>query len=274
MSNKLWPTVTKQNHFVDVESGLYSLFMCNGSNLISPAPKAERLHSALTRRSVAHRGGGFSLCATMSASKVKIEIGQRFGRLVVLEPSFRSKNNSRTFLCQCDCGNKTVAIAAFLPRGMKKSCGCLKIETSILNGKKGFKHGRTKYNSPTYSTWISMRSRCAEDSTGCHWKSYGAKGIMVCEQWNSFENFLSDMGERPQGKTIDRINPNGNYEPSNCRWATPKQQIRNRSKVKTLTMGTETRPLMEWSEITGIKYTTINERLKHGWSVERSLSYV
>lgn len=91
------------------------------------------------------------------------------------------------------------------------------------------RHGQAKARTRTYRTWYSMRNRCNNPSNR-NYRLYGGRGITVCERWDLFENFLADMGERPEGRSIDRIDPDGNYEPSNCRWATPKEQIHNRRK--------------------------------------------
>lgn len=99
----------------------------------------------------------------------------------------------------------------------------------IIHGHRG--HG-SGVRTPTYNTWRAMIYRCTQKSHIAY-KNYGGRGIKVCDEWRKFSNFLRDMGERPQNKTLDRIDPNGNYEPSNCRWATPKQQARNKRKKKS-----------------------------------------
>lgn len=130
------------------------------------------------------------------------------------------------------------------------------------------KHG--KCYTATYKSWQSMKGRCKNPNNPAYSK-YGAKGIKVCARWNDFENFYSDMGNRPQGSSIDRINSNGNYEPSNCRWADRQTQNMNRNNVrrhKGLT-------IREWSELTGIKSKTIRARLNdYKWSWERAIKNV
>ena len=150
--------------------------------------------------------------------------GKRFGRLVVRHRVANSKHGHARWLCQCDCGETAENYAGDLRRDHVKSCGCLVLE-SITH------HGQATRDgcSPAYYSWKGMRERCSNPK--CHaWKYYGGRGIAVCNRWlNSFENFLADMGERPDGLTLDRYPDNdGNYEPGNCRWATPKQQANNR----------------------------------------------
>lgn len=159
-------------------------------------------------------------------------IGKRFSRLVVLalEPSIDGQNKSR-WLCQCDCGNKTIVIGSNLGVGTF-SCGCLQADLAPL---RGVKHGHGgdnngKGKSREYNSWCGMKQRCSWPKHS-RWKHYGGRGISVCQRWqDSFVNFLADMGPRPPNTSLNRINNDGNYEPSNCNWATPSQQATNRSK--------------------------------------------
>jgi hypothetical protein len=140
------------------------------------------------------------------------------------------------------------------------------------------KHGhsattvRGRRASSTYNSWRAMAVRCSDPSCR-NYGRYGARGITVCERWRKFENFLADMGERPKGTTLDRVNSNGNYDPGNCRWATPKSQARNRQSNRLLSFRGETRCATEWAELLGINRTTIERRLHYGWPIERALTH-
>lgn len=140
----------------------------------------------------------------------------------------------------------------------------------LIGNKRAVKHG--KYNSPAYNSWIAMKTRC-NNQNHKHWVDYGGRGISVCERWiNSFENFLTDMGERPESHELDRIDCNGNYERDNCRWVISKVNCRNRRSNNLLTFNNQTLTVMEWSEKTGIKRSTINERLRRNWPIDQVLT--
>lgn len=147
--------------------------------------------------------------------------GNRFGRLFVLGRA-GSQGRKATWLCLCDCGVLAIVRYDHLKEGRTVSCGCYGRE-------KRLKHGhRSNGQSRTYNSWRAMRDRCSRPSAK-NYANYGGRGICVCEDWlNSFDGFLKDMGERPPGMTLDRIDVHGNYEPGNCRWATPEEQEANK----------------------------------------------
>ena len=177
------------------------------------------------RTTVAGRAGGLSITATMKhAYNFKDISGSKIGRLTVLEFGGRSESGQSMWNCKCDCGNTLSVAAGNLQSGHTISCGCYREEirptlaaTHRLAG------------TPEHNSWAGMKQRCLNPK--CHkYPSYGGRGITVCERWMTFENFLSDMGNRPRGTSIERKNNDGNYEPGNCIWATPKQQANNRRK--------------------------------------------
>lgn len=161
--------------------------------------------------------------------------GRRFGRLLVVDRDAGHQGTHAYWLCECDCGNEKAVTSHALRSGSTKSCGCLRREntTSRNASAPASSHGHTAgaRRSPAYNSWSNMIRRVTWPDHP-RWKDWGGRGITVCDRWRSFENFLADMGERPSGTTLDRIDNDGNYEPGNCRWATPRQQSANNSAVK------------------------------------------
>lgn len=154
----------------------------------------------------------------------KVDIGDTVGRLTLVEVVGKSKNGSRIFSCMCACGGKIDVIISSLNSGLTQSCGCLKEETKHI---KKATHGMS--NQPEYTVWCGMKERCYNPKTSYYYL-YGGKGVTVCDRWLGefgFRNFYEDMGKRPKNFLIDRINPDGNYEPSNCRWVDAETSARN-----------------------------------------------
>jgi len=180
---------------------------------------------------------GFNISSDPYASNIGRKFidltGQIFDKLTVLKYIGKNKYGNSKWLCKCYCDNETVVLGTSLQSGHTKSCGCLRKEHSG----RPLKHGHSKDGkvSKTYAAWDHMIQRCTNIKNPAY-KNYGERGIIVCDAWlpenNGFINFLSDIGEIPKGLTLDRIDNNGNYEPDNWRFATPKQQANNRRKRK------------------------------------------
>ena len=193
---------------------------------------------------------GVKMCEKKSWGNKIIDLtGKTFGRWKVLKRHTKNtKNGQPRWVCQCECPSRTIkdVIGSTLREGRSRSCGCLRREQ-----KASIKHGMSF--SPEYKTWAGMARRC-HNPNDISYKRYGARGIKVCARWKgSFVAFFKDMGPKPTPKhSIDRIDNDGNYEPGNCRWATPKEQVRNKKNSILLTMDGYTATIAEWSEKTGL----------------------
>lgn len=201
----------------------------------------------------------------LSTSRSFLDLtGKTFGRWTVLHYTGRERRRS-WWACKCECGNCSVVDSAKLTSGWSRSCGCLQKDV-VANRCTTHGQSRRKFRSPEYKVWSGMLSRCDnQNATG--FKDYGGRGIRVCERWmNSFENFYADMGPRPTAQhEIDRIDVNGNYEPSNCKWVTKKQNARNTRKSRFIEIGGETLCIGEWAERTGVSADSIRGRINNGW---------
>lgn len=202
--------------------------------------------------------------------KPKDLTGKKFNRLTAVEVVGKDKHGNMLWLCKCDCGNATIIPTNKLTSNKTKSCGCLKKETAkppVI-----VKHGMSY--SRLYQVWKDMKGRCYRP-TSTRYYTHGARGVKVCAEWQTFEPFykwaLSNGYQ--ENLTLDRINNDGNYEPSNCRWATMKTQANNRRTNHFLTYKGETHTLKEWAEIIGINYNTLVGRINRlGWSIEKTLN--
>lgn len=201
--------------------------------------------------------------------RIEVTPGDRYGRWTVVRED-TSVDHRRRVLCKCECGAERLVLLSSLCTGQSMSCCCLQREASRKTGHANKTHGMRK--STTYNVWSGLRQRCL-NPRNAKFSDYGARGIAVCQRWiDSFEAFLSDMGERPSSEhSIERLNVNGDYEPSNCCWATQTVQQRNRRNNLVVTFRGESHCLSVWAEILGIPYGTLHGRLSRGVPVEEAL---
>lgn len=183
----------------------------------------------------------------------------RYGRLSIIA------NAKGGWLCRCDCGTEKVVRAQALKSGSTKSCGCY--QKSVRRQPRT--HGMTY--TAIYRLWVSMKDRCYRESVP-NYPFYGGRGIKVCERWHTFTNFYADMGQRPDGHSLNRINNDGDYEPANCRWSKLSEQSRNTRRNRMLTLDGTTRSLIEWAELHGLHPETLASRLRRGWPLSRALA--
>ena len=211
-------------------------------------------------------GKDVTSCGCLKKEKGSIPPGTRFGRLVVVKRVENDGEMARVE-CLCDCGNTTVVRTTSLRAGKTLSCGCYGKER---RGELSKTHGM--HNTPTYRSYHGMIQRCYNENNS-RYPQYGGRGIIVCDRWKeSFENFLEDMGERPEGLTIDRKDVDGNYEKDNCRWATDAEQAANKQNTRYTRVGGKRWALAELMAIHDVPVSTIAYRLKAGYTPEQAIS--
>lgn len=195
-------------------------------------------------------------------------IGQIFGKLKVLQRASNNRWGNPRWWCQCDCGNSKITEGSSLRNGSTRSCGCLQREGNNL------KHGNNRVNKRTqvYRAWVGMFTRCCNTKYE-KYPQWGGRGITICKKWNKFENFLADMGHPPtKYHSLDRKDNDKRYCKTNCRWATPKQQARNKRNNRFITLNCKTQCLAAWAEEYDLKGSTIADRLRHGWSIRKAIT--
>lgn len=195
--------------------------------------------------------------------------GLRFGYLTALE--YIRENRVSWWMVRCDCGTVKRIRQPIFSQPYIKSCGCMR---SALCSAANRKHGHTGegWASKTFRVWSGMRSRCTNPNTP-NFKRYGGRGITVCDRWNTFVNFLADMGEAPEGKTLERVDNNAGYSKENCKWATPKEQANNRRNNTFLEFNGRRLNIERWAEEIGVPSNTLWMRINHGkWSIEKALT--
>jgi hypothetical protein len=191
-------------------------------------------------------------------------IGQRYDRLMVVAraPNANERDTNARWNCKCDCGRMVIAYGQDLARGKVKSCGC-------LNAERIFKHGKSR--TLTYGVWKQLFQRC-ENPNSPSYKNYGGRGITVDPAWRDFATFVADMGDCPEGLSIERIDNNGPYRKGNCKWATPKAQRNNTRRNRRLTAFGREQTLMQWVEEFNVPWNRVRTRLRYGWTLERALT--
>lgn len=203
-------------------------------------------------------------------------VGKRFGRLQAIEDVGRCVRG-RIWKCVCDCGQEKEVISQALVSGHTKSCGCLQPDAARWSGVKRRTHGHTtlenKQNAHEYFIWSSMKSRCT-NPRNASFKSYGARGIVVCGRWmDSYEAFFEDMGQRPSSDhSLDRIDTNKGYSPDNCRWADKLQQAQTRTNVRKIEAFGQVMTAAAWSRELGVSAMAIRNRIDAGWTAEDAVT--
>ena len=200
----------------------------------------------------------------------RIELsGCVFGKLTVVSFAGTDKNYNAKWLCACECGEQSVVWSSALRRWLTTSCGChRKAETK----KRRTTHGQSGKRSATYNVWAGMIKRCTNPNAQGY-DRYGGRGIKVCDAWKSFESFFADMGDKPEGHSIERVDNDGDYSPENCVWALVSAQSRNKSNNRKITANGQTMLLVDWAARLGINANTITKRIDElGWDAERALS--
>lgn len=204
------------------------------------------------------------------ADSVGLTVGVTFGKLRIIGPG-RKEGPQWLVKVQCECGViKDVYKNTLKKKAVIKSCGC---EQRVTLAKLMRKHGHAVHTSTSreYSSWKSMKARC-DSSKSPEYRNYGGRGIIICERWRHFANFLADMGPRPEATSLDRIDVNGNYEPTNCRWATATEQAQNTRRSHIIEYNGVRQCLTQWALQYHVHPVVLYSRLKRGMSMEQALS--
>lgn len=197
----------------------------------------------------------------MAPARIAIVAGQRFGQLTISGEPIPTGKRWR-YPCRCDCGGTALVRKDSLLRGATTFCPA---KTHYLRT-----HGM--FGTVEYAAWAAMIGRCT-NATNLSFRNYGGRGITVCDAWRDFSVFYADMGPRPSNRhSIERINNDAGYDKENCRWATVKEQARNRRTIVPVTAFGRTAPISEWSEEFGVKHSAIRQRLRRGWPPELAVT--
>lgn len=199
--------------------------------------------------------------------------GLHFGRLIVIKKSSDTSRKTR-WDCKCECGNEVSVLGASLKSNNTRSCGCIKremlIKRNFVHGLQHQEDGRTRR---VYCIWARLKQRCRDPKVK-EYKYYGGRGISISPEWNAFKTFYEWAMSHgyADNLTIDRIDNDGNYESSNCRWSTRIEQSRNKRNNHLITYMGQTKTLAEWSEDFGMESSTLRQRFNHGWNLERAMT--
>ena len=193
-------------------------------------------------------------------------VGKKFGKLLVLRELDERRNKGVLWECVCDCGGKAKRTTGELNAGRRLTCGCMPTGS---NG--AWRNGKRE---KLYVVWCDIIQRCFDKNfRGYH--RYGGRGITICNEWRhdypAFRSWALSHGYK-EGLTIDRINNDGNYEPNNCRWVTMKEQCRNKTGLVWITYNGKTMIMNDWAELLGLKKSTLGERIRRGWTIEKALT--
>lgn len=196
--------------------------------------------------------------------------GKKYGRLTAIEYSHTNNDKKAVWKCICDCGNVCFVSGKHMRSGNTTSCGCygneLRRKSTLTHG--GCVGGKSK----DYYLWLGMIDRCRNKNKK-HYHRYGGRGIVVCGEWMDFGKFMSDMGPRPDGYSIERIDNNGDYTPENCRWASKKDQANNRSNNRILKYKGRSLTVSQWADEIGLSKMVLYQRLYRKWSIKRTLTH-
>ncbi len=193
-------------------------------------------------------------------------VGKIFGDLVVIDDLGWVTHSESKVLTRCMCGVVKSVSVSCLKHGDTKSCGCRRVK--LVRALKTT-HGLTR--SGAYRSWTAMRTRCFNPNA-INYRDYGGRGVSICYRWESFENFYADMGPRPAGMSLDRIDNNGPYSPENCRWASTDEQHNNQRSSHIITVNGKSLTLTQWSRLINMKRSSLSNRIRRGWSAERAIT--
>lgn len=200
--------------------------------------------------------------------------GQRFGRLTVISRAANTKRGNAGWLCKCDCGNEATTTGPHLISGHTKSCGCYRVDRSKeTNRKHGLFVGSTHKRPRIYGIWARMKQRCLDPNVS-EYGRYGGRGIKVCNEWMEFIPFRdwALANGYSDDLSIERIDNDGNYEPSNCKWIPQREQIKNSTSNKFITYNGQTKNIKEWATSLGIPYPALLHRIRKRWAIERAFT--